>query len=141
LISSFTLKVKLICGIVLFFVVSTFSYAITNNTSKSNNLNGLIPKVQLPNLKLKIIENEAIVGKLHRYDSFPTKYITPRTVDIWLPNNYDISKKYTVLYMNDGQDLFDPMVDFRKSEMEIDESITRLIKEAKIKDAIVAGGI
>lgn len=43
--------------------------------------------------------------------------------------------------MNDGQDLFDPMVDFRKSEMEIDESITRLIKEAKIKDAIVAGGI
>ncbi|GEQ86147.1 esterase [Patiriisocius marinistellae] len=86
-----------------------------------------------------IIENESVTGKLHRFDSFASNFIIPRTVDVWLPENYSANKKYAVLYMNDGQDLFDPLVNKRKPEIEIDETITRLVSEEKIKDAIVVG--
>jgi len=41
-------------------------------------------------------------GELRRVDSFPSKYITPRPIDVWLPDGYSDSKKYKVLYMHDG---------------------------------------
>ena len=33
-------------------------------------------------------------GNIERVDSFPSKYIVPRTVDVWLPKEYSKSKKY-----------------------------------------------
>ncbi|MCK7529651.1 MAG: hypothetical protein MZV63_00600 [Marinilabiliales bacterium] len=46
-------------------------------------------------------------GRLERLVEFPSQNVAPRNVDIWLPENYDPSKKYAVVYMNDGQMLFD----------------------------------
>lgn len=46
-------------------------------------------------------------GRIERIDSFKSKYVTPRNVDVWLPEGYDASNKYAVLYMHDGQMLFD----------------------------------
>lgn len=68
-------------------------------------------------------------GKLMRIDSFPSKYLVPRSVDVWLPNNYSTSKKYAVLYMHDGQNLFDETTTWNKQEWQIDEVATRLMKE------------
>ena len=64
----------------------------------------------------KIIDSDKFQGKMERIDSFPTKYIVPRTVDIWLPKNYSKSKKYSVLYMHDGQMLFDGTTTWNKQE-------------------------
>lgn len=49
-----------------------------------------------------------VSGKIERIERFPSKYVTSRNIDIWLPDGYSESKKYAVLYMNDGQMLFDP---------------------------------
>lgn len=76
-------------------------------------------------------------GTIKRIDSFPSKYVRPRTVDIWLPNNYNSNKQYAVLYMHDGQMLFDAETTWNKQEWDVDRIIGGLIDSSKIKDCIV----
>lgn len=76
-------------------------------------------------------------GKLMRIDSFPTKYITPRPVDVWLPKNYSNNKKYAVLYMHDGQMLFDAKTTWNKQEWMMDEVASKLMNENKVQDFII----
>jgi enterochelin esterase-like enzyme len=60
-------------------------------------------------------------------------------VDVWLPEGYSPKKKYAVLYMHDGQMLYDATTTWNKQEWQVDETVGRLIKEGKIKDLIVVG--
>ncbi|MFW2348374.1 MAG: alpha/beta hydrolase [Wenyingzhuangia sp.] len=76
-------------------------------------------------------------GSIQRIDSFPSKNIVPRTVDIWLPDGYSKDKKYAVLYMHDGQMLFDANTTWNKQEWKVDEFAGQLQKEGKTKDFIV----
>jgi len=76
-------------------------------------------------------------GKLMRVTDFPSNYITPRNVDIWLPENYSKDKKYSVLYMHDGQMLFDASTTWNKQEWKVDEVASKLMKEGKVQDFIV----
>ncbi|WP_111682272.1 alpha/beta hydrolase [Winogradskyella tangerina] len=76
-------------------------------------------------------------GKLARLDSLPSKYITSRPVDVWLPDNYSEDKKYAVLYMHDGQMLFDAETTWNKQEWKVDEWASQLMSEGKTKDFIV----
>lgn len=76
-------------------------------------------------------------GTIQRIDSFPSKFITPRNVDVWLPDNYSNNKKYAVLYMNDGQMLFDATKTWNKQEWRVDEIVSTLLVEEKIKDLLV----
>lgn len=76
-------------------------------------------------------------GTLKRIDSFPSKYVRQRTVDIWLPSDYVETKKYAVLYMHDGQMLFDAETTWNKQEWKVDEIIGNLLDSSKIKDCIV----
>lgn len=76
-------------------------------------------------------------GTIHRIDSFPSKNIVPRPVDIWLPDGYSKDKKYAVLYMHDGQMLFDSVTTWNKQEWKVDEWAGKLQKEGKTKDFIV----
>ena len=76
-------------------------------------------------------------GTLKRIDSFPSKYVRPRTVDIWLPSDYSSLKKYAVLYMHDGQMLFDAKTTWNKQEWKVEEIVGGLLKEQKIRDCIV----
>lgn len=78
-------------------------------------------------------------GSLTNIDSFPSLYISPRPVVIWKPFDYDSTKKYAVLYMHDGQMLFDSTTTWNKKEWEADETMSRLFRENKIRDAIVIG--
>ena len=85
----------------------------------------------------QLIDTSKFEGQLYRIDSFPTKLITPRTVDVWLPTNYSKNKKYNVLYMNDGQMLFDATTTWNKQEWMVDEVVSKLSSENKINDIIV----
>jgi enterochelin esterase-like enzyme len=78
-------------------------------------------------------------GKIIRIDSFPSKYVTARNIDVWLPDGYSESKKYAVLYMHDGQMLFDSTITWNKQEWMVDETVSFLIKNKTIKDVIVVG--
>ena len=76
-------------------------------------------------------------GNLIRIDSFPSKYIVSRPVDIWIPEDYSNDNKYSVLYMHDGQMLFDSTSTWNKQEWKVDEWATKLMKEDKVADFIV----
>jgi enterochelin esterase-like enzyme len=78
-------------------------------------------------------------GKVLRYENFPSDFVHARNVDIWLPDNYDRNKKYAVLYMHDGQMLFDSTTTWNKQEWGVDETVSKLLKAQKIKNCIVVG--
>lgn len=76
-------------------------------------------------------------GKLQRHENFISKFVTPRNVDLWLPVGYSATKKYAVLYMQDGQMLFDSNLTWNKSAWDVDDIISKLNSENRIRDVIV----
>ena len=70
----------------------------------------------------------------------PSKYADPRRVVVWLPSGYSATgPKYDVLYMHDGQNLFDTATAGYGMEWQIDETLDRLIHEGKVRPTIVVG--
>lgn len=64
-----------------------------------------------------------------------------RKVIVWLPPSYAKSRdrRYPVLYMQDGQQVFDPLTSTWKQDWEVDEWCERLIDEQKLQEIIVVG--
>ena len=81
------------------------------------------------------------VGKLDFYPNFESAsgLVAPRNVYVWLPDNYSRNKKYSVLYMSDGQNLWDADKMFNHQEWCVDEVVGKLLAEGKIQDCIVVG--
>ncbi len=88
-------------------------------------------------VKPETVEGDFSSGTLLRIDDFPSNFIPPRKVDIWLPENYSKDKKYAVLYMHDGQMLFDSRITWNHQEWMVDEIATRLMNDSITKDFIV----
>lgn len=82
---------------------------------------------------------QSAYGSIRRFENFASKYVTPRHVDVWLPDGYSNRKKYAVLYMHDGQMLFDSSINWNKQEWGVDETVSLLINQHKIKNCIVVG--
>jgi enterochelin esterase-like enzyme len=78
-------------------------------------------------------------GSIQRINSFQSTFVTPRNIDVWLPEGYDPSKKYAVLYMHDGQMLFDSTQTWNKQAWDVDDVAARLLSTGKIKDLIIVG--
>jgi len=78
-------------------------------------------------------------GTLERIENLSSKYITARNIDVWLPENYSVSKKYAVLYMHDGQMLYDSETTWNKQAWEVDAIMGKLLQENIIQDVIVVG--
>jgi len=64
-----------------------------------------------------------------------------RLVRVWLPSDYDGwgATRYPVLYLNDGQNLFEPATAFAGVHWQVGEAATRLIAENKIRPLIIVG--
>ncbi|MCU4174736.1 alpha/beta hydrolase [Carboxylicivirga sp. N1Y90] len=78
-------------------------------------------------------------GELIRHANFESTFVDNRNIDVWLPNNYSDEKQYAVVYMHDGQMLFDANTTWNKQEWGVDEVFGKLISENRIKDCIVIG--
>src|SRR5439155_14855259 len=80
-------------------------------------------------------------GMLRRYRSFPSDYVAPRNVDVWMPPEYEEarSRRFPVIYMPDGQNLFDPQSSFIGVDWGIDEAMRELIAAGRAPAAIVVG--
>lgn len=64
-----------------------------------------------------------------------------RLLRVWLPPDYDGwgATRYPVLYLNDGQNLFDPSTAFAGVHWQVGETATRLIAAKKIQPLIIVG--
>lgn len=79
-------------------------------------------------------------GALHRYENFPSRHIAPRHVDVWLPPGYDQNAaRYPVIYLHDGQNLFDPALAYIGVTWGVDEALARLMAAGRIVGAIAVG--
>lgn len=78
-------------------------------------------------------------GSIERVASFTSDYVDARTIDIWLPETYDGRQPHCVLYMHDGQMLFDSTTTWNGQEWMVDEVMSRLIREKSVKPCIVVG--
>jgi predicted alpha/beta superfamily hydrolase len=85
-----------------------------------------------------------ITGEVQIFELNSKVFENSRPARVFLPPGYNDAenkdRKYPVLYMLDGQNLFDACTAFdHVHEWEIDETVTRLVKEGKIEPLIVVG--
>lgn len=80
-------------------------------------------------------------GKIVRLTGLTWDKIESRNVDVWLPKNYDKDslKRFPVIYMHDGQNIFDAKLSYGGKEWRVDETITELSKNGIIDECIVVG--
>lgn len=80
-----------------------------------------------------------IVGTIQRHADFPSRFAAARNVDVWLPPDYSEEKHYPVLYMHDGQNIFEPISSIGGVAWEVDKAIARLVEAKKIPSEILVG--
>ncbi len=78
-------------------------------------------------------------GTLERLENFPSQFVAPRHVDVWLPQGYNSAIRHNVIYMHDGQMLFDAQISWNKQAWNVDAMVTTLMNEGRIPATIVVG--
>lgn len=104
-----------------------------------------MPRPTIRKLKTRAFPADGIAARLpsgtlwlHELDS--KIFGNARLVRVWLPPNYNVSANgYPVLYLNDGQNLFDPATAFAGVHWQAGETATRLIAEKKIRPLVIVG--
>jgi hypothetical protein len=79
-------------------------------------------------------------GRLIDLGVVQSRFAGARRVQVWLPSSYRPGgPRHAVLYMHDGQNLFDPETGYGGKEWRVDETLDRLIREEKVRPTIVVG--
>jgi predicted alpha/beta superfamily hydrolase len=87
------------------------------------------------------VKNPDLIGTLHHFPSVPSQFIEPRNVEVWLPPNYDQGdvNGYAVLYMHDGQNLFESQNSYIGVDWGLDNTMATLCQKRRIQPTIVVG--
>lgn len=82
-----------------------------------------------------------ITGKVEYITDVTYLGLEPRDVIIWFPPSYDSlqTKTYPVLYMHDGQNIFDPLTSSFQVDWQLDETADSLIRTGEIEEIIIVG--
>jgi enterochelin esterase-like enzyme len=83
-----------------------------------------------------------LTGLFRLHKKFESKLLGNfRTIIVYLPPGYETEqdRRYPVLYMQDGQNLFDSSTAFAGIEWGVDETAQDLITEKKIQPVIIVG--
>jgi hypothetical protein len=83
-----------------------------------------------------------VLGRLVYWTDVRSAFLGPtRHVEVWLPPGYDSATRtrFAVLYMHDGQNLFDPRIANTGVDWGVDEAVVRLAKRGVIPPIIVVG--
>lgn len=78
-------------------------------------------------------------GRLERLADFASRLVQPRHVEVWLPPGYDGSRPHAVLYMQDGQMLFDADSTWNHQAWAVDRVAAPLLAQGRLRDFIVVG--
>ncbi|GAB4110234.1 MAG: hypothetical protein Kow00105_18970 [Phycisphaeraceae bacterium] len=81
-------------------------------------------------------------GNIQKHIGFHSTLLSnDRTLAVYLPPGYDENpnQRYPVLYVQDGQNIFDAATSFAGIEWQADETAERLINEGKIRPIIIVG--
>ena len=77
------------------------------------------------------------------HNSFPSKYVYPRNIEVWLPEDYDNISALPVLYMFDGQNIFHGKKGWENNQYnhgwQVDETLDSLFLVGSAPRMIVVG--
>jgi predicted alpha/beta superfamily hydrolase len=111
-------------------VILSFAYALAQASTAGPRTAGL--------------KNPPVVGDLRLHQFKSKVFGNARVLRVLLPPGYDEPanrrKRYPVLYLNDGQNLFDASTSvFNPLEWQADEAVDRLVRAREIEPLIVVG--
>lgn len=82
---------------------------------------------------------QVAVGRVERLANFPSRHVDARHVDVWLPRGYDPAVRHAVVYMHDGQMLFDAATTWNRQAWNVQDTVQRLIDTGRIPPTLVVG--
>ena len=91
---------------------------------------------------LGILRVGRITGTVRYHRKFKGKGLQrDRDIVVWLPPSYErkTKQRFPVLYMHDGQNVFDPTTSFLGTDWQVDEVADSLIKGNQIEECVIVG--
>lgn len=79
------------------------------------------------------------VGRVERLAAVPSRHVDARHVDVWLPAACSTTTRCNVLYMHDGQMLFDATTTWNRQSWDVHLTLDRLMREGRIPPTMVVG--
>ena len=78
---------------------------------------------------------------IQRHANLPSQFVPARHIDVWLPDSYNTypEMRYSVLYMHDGQNLFDSKTATHGETWGVAEALARLIATNEARPTIIVG--
>jgi predicted alpha/beta superfamily hydrolase len=102
-----------------------------------------IQKIKKAETASAAIRASGAVGDLRLHEFRSRVFRNTRFLRVWLPRGYDdeenAGRHYPVLYLNDGQNLFEAATSFTGVEWQVDETAERLIGEGAVPPMIIVG--
>lgn len=91
--------------------------------------------------KARSSDAPAFIGNLWMHELRSRIFRNTRQLRVWLPPGYDVSDatRYPVLYLNDGQNLFDPATAFGGVDWRVGSTAESLITQGKTPPLIIVG--
>ncbi|MBZ5680928.1 MAG: hypothetical protein LAO24_12565 [Acidobacteriia bacterium] len=90
-----------------------------------------------------VIRASSATGDLRLHEFASRIFHNTRFLRVWLPPGYDdaenSAQRYPVLYLNDGQNLFESATSFTGVEWQVDETADRLIRGGVVPPMIIVG--
>jgi len=90
-----------------------------------------------------VIRAQSATGDLRLHEFRSRIFRNTRFLRVWLPPGYDdaanAGRRYPVLYLNDGQNLFETATSFNGVEWQVDETGDRLIREGVVPPMMIVG--
>jgi enterochelin esterase-like enzyme len=97
----------------------------------------------VPEAASGVIRAQSATGDLRLHEFRSRIFRNTRFLRVWLPPGYDdpinANRRYPVLYLNDGQNLFESSTAFGGVEWQVDETADRMIREGTIPPMIIVG--
>ena len=109
-------------------------------------MDGVFPPPDAPDTEIEPVAGtgpaglhpqQSRTGTIDSHPAFPSRIVAPRDVQVYLPPGYEreTSRRYPVLYLQDGQNVFDPGA--MGMEWQVDETADALIQAGRIEPVIV----
>jgi enterochelin esterase-like enzyme len=87
------------------------------------------------------ISSGQITGEVEYLTGLEGEGIPSRDAVVLLPDGYaaDVERRYPVLYVHDGQNVFDPVTSYTGVDWQIDEHVDSLSRAGRMEEIIVVG--
>ena len=80
---------------------------------------------------------EVSQGQIVQIKNMQSEFVPARDILVWLPADFAEDRQYAVMYMHDGDMLFDASTTWNGQEWGVDEIASRLMQEGAVRDFIV----